>query len=74
MYSVPLFFTAVRQLSASSAGQRMIPGSLMGMIGSLGCGFIVRHTGKYYWLNAFTGLFGIFATTLLCSWSVDSPE
>lgn len=72
MYTVPLYFTAVRQMSASYAGAHLIPNAIIGMAGSLGCGFIVRQTGKYYWLNFFGGVFGIISAVLLSTWDVET--
>jgi hypothetical protein len=73
MYTVPLYFTAVRQMSASFAGAHLIPNAIIGMGGSLGCGFIVRHTGKYYWLTFFGSVFGIVSAVLLSAWDVNTP-
>ncbi|KAK8866078.1 hypothetical protein IAR55_001229 [Kwoniella newhampshirensis] len=74
LYSVPLFFTAVRQFSASNAGAHLIPNSIFGMVASLGSGFIVRHTKKYYWLNAFCAIFGIVGSILIATWDVKTSE
>lgn len=74
MYSVPLFFTAVMLMSASNAGRHLIPNSVLGSIGSLAVGFIVRATGKYYWLTFICGLFSIFSAVLLSRWDLDTPD
>jgi hypothetical protein len=73
MYSVPLYFTAVRQMSAARAGAHLIPNAVIGMLGSLGCGFVVRHTGKFYWLNFAGGLIGIISAILLTTWNTSTP-
>lgn len=74
MYSVPLYFTAVRLMSSEDAGAHLIPNSVLGSLGSLGTGFIVRATGRYYWLTFFCGSCSIVATLLLSSWSLDTSE
>ncbi|WWD17720.1 hypothetical protein CI109_102161 [Kwoniella shandongensis] len=74
LYSVPLYFTAVRQFSSSNAGAHLIPGSFVGMIGSLGSGFIVRHTKKYYWLNALLAAFGIVGAVMIATWDINTSE
>ena len=74
LYSVPLFFTAVRQMSASQAGQRLISNSILLIIGSLGCGHIVRSTGKYYTLTFIMGLIGISSCIWIATWSISTPE
>ncbi|WVR06002.1 hypothetical protein IAU60_003030 [Kwoniella sp. DSM 27419] len=74
LYSIPLFFTVVKQMSPSSAGAHMTPNSVLGMVGSLGCGFIVRHTHRYYWLNFWTGLMGVIGTILISTWTYQSSE
>ncbi|OCF33929.1 multidrug resistance protein fnx1 [Kwoniella heveanensis CBS 569] len=74
LYSIPLYFTVVRQMSSSLAGAHLMPNSIFGMIGSLGCGFIVRHTRKYYWLNFWTGLMGVIGTILISTWDKSTSE
>ncbi|ORY34297.1 transporter [Naematelia encephala] len=74
LYSVPLFLTAVRQMSSANAGGHMMPSSLAGTIGSIGVGFMVRHTGRYYWLTIWTGAAAILGTALMATWSVDTPD
>ncbi|TXT04389.1 hypothetical protein VHUM_04156 [Vanrija humicola] len=74
MYSVPLYFTAVRLMSSEDAGAHLIPNSVLGSFGSLATGFIVRATGRYYWLTIFCGSCSIVSTLLLSSWSLDTSE
>ena len=51
LYFAPIFFE-VQGLSASAAGARLIPPSIGAAVGSLGSGFVMRATGRYWWLNA----------------------
>jgi MFS family permease len=74
LYSVPLFFTAVKLMTAADAGVHLIPNSFLGSIGSLATGFIVRATGKYYWLTAFCGAFSIVSSILLAGWTRESAD
>jgi hypothetical protein len=74
MYSVPLYFTAVRLMTASVAGYHLIPNSVLGSLGSLGNGFLVRHTGKYYWLTFFCGCFAVISACMLSTWDLNSSE
>lgn len=74
LYSVPLYFTAVRQMSASNAGAHLIPNSFVGMMGSLGTGLIVRRTHKYYWLNTFCACFGVIGSFLISTWEFGTSE
>lgn len=52
LYYAPIYFQ-VRGLNATQAGARLIPMSIGASVGSLGSGFIMRATGKYYILNIF---------------------
>ncbi len=52
-------------MTASNAGRHLIPNSVIGITGSLACGFYVRHTGKYYWLNTIAGTLGLVSAILL---------
>lgn len=74
MYTVPLYYTAVRQMSASFAGAHLIPNAICGMVGSLVCGLIVRSTGKYYWLNFWCSVVGIISAVLLAGWDTMTPS
>ncbi|BEJ10924.1 hypothetical protein CspHIS471_0103460 [Cutaneotrichosporon sp. HIS471] len=74
MYSVPLFFMAVRLMSPSNAGAHLIPNSILGSLGSLGVGFAVRSTGRYYWLTVICGTFSILSSFLLSTWDEHTSE
>ncbi|KAF2802458.1 MFS general substrate transporter [Mytilinidion resinicola] len=50
-FYVPVYFQA-RGLSSSQAGARIIPTSVGAAVGSLGAGYIIKATGRYYILNA----------------------
>ncbi|KAI9816059.1 MAG: hypothetical protein M1827_002051 [Pycnora praestabilis] len=51
LFYVPLFYQAVDGLSATDAGVRLLPGIVAGVSGSLFAGFLMKWTGKYYWLT-----------------------
>ncbi|KAI9790591.1 MAG: hypothetical protein M1835_000881 [Candelina submexicana] len=53
----PIFFQ-IQGMSTTAAGARLIPQSLGSAVGSLGAGFIMNKTGRYYILNV--GVEGIF--------------
>jgi hypothetical protein len=74
LYSVPLFFIAVNLMSASSAGSHMIPNGFFAAGASLGSGFIVKATGRYYWLTFFSGLSAVVSVIMFSFWTQDSPE
>lgn len=74
MYSVPLFFQAVRLMSATEAGQHMVPNSVLGSVGSLVAGFVVRRTGRYWWLTVFCGSWAVVSALLLSTWDLDTSE
>lgn len=59
LYYIPLFFQAVDGHGAAGSGARLLPGIVAGVSGSLFGGYMMRRTGKYYWLT-------ITAYTLLC--------
>ncbi|OJJ56456.1 hypothetical protein ASPSYDRAFT_47739 [Aspergillus sydowii CBS 593.65] len=52
LFYLPLFFQAVDGVSATGAGLRLLPSILSGVSGSLFAGFVMKWTGKYYWLTA----------------------
>lgn len=69
-----MFYTAVNLMSASNAGNHMVPNAFFAAGASLGSGILVRMTGKYYWLTVLAGLSGVLSTVMLSFWSRESPE
>lgn len=69
IYNVPLYFTAVRMASSTNAGLHLLPHSVAISSGSLIAGYIMRHTGKLYWLTACSALLATSATVLITRWS-----
>ncbi|KAI9826606.1 MAG: hypothetical protein M1832_006202 [Thelocarpon impressellum] len=68
----PIYFQ-VKGLSTTQAGVRLMPQSLGSAVGSLGSGLIMRHTGRYWLLNAGTEAIFILSTALVCTFTLTSP-
>ncbi|KAM0334283.1 hypothetical protein ACHAQA_001305 [Verticillium albo-atrum] len=51
IFFVPLFFQAVQGASPTRAGALLVPPMIGSVVASLGAGFIIRHTGRYYVLT-----------------------
>lgn len=51
LFYIPLYFQAVDGVSATGAGLRLLPSIFAGVAGSLFAGFVMKWTGKYYWLT-----------------------
>jgi predicted MFS family arabinose efflux permease len=51
IYYIPLFFQAVDGYGAAASGVRLLPAILAGVSGSLLAGYIMKRSGKYYWLT-----------------------
>ncbi|KAL4998235.1 major facilitator superfamily domain-containing protein [Aspergillus recurvatus] len=51
LFYLPLYFQAMDGVSATVAGLRLLPSILAGVSGSLFAGFVMKWTGKYYWLT-----------------------
>ncbi|KAL1986767.1 hypothetical protein VTN96DRAFT_5632 [Rasamsonia emersonii] len=65
LFFLPLFFQAVDGVSATIAGVRLIPQVCAGVSGSLFAGFMMRWTGKFYWITVFAyGLLTVGLTTI----------
>ncbi|KAL6236271.1 hypothetical protein BDW75DRAFT_229601 [Aspergillus navahoensis] len=52
LFYLPLYFQAMDGVSATVAGLRLLPSIFAGVSGSLFAGFVMKWTGKYYWLTA----------------------
>ncbi|PWY91233.1 MFS general substrate transporter [Aspergillus heteromorphus CBS 117.55] len=74
LFYIPLYFQAVDGVSATVAGVRLLPSILAGVSGSLLSGYIMKWTGKFYWLTvaAYTGLTLGMTTIFLASGGVTS--
>ncbi|EXJ95187.1 hypothetical protein A1O1_00306 [Capronia coronata CBS 617.96] len=71
LYYVPLYLQ-VRGFSATAAGLRVIPFAVATSVGSLGSGYLMRLTGRYYWqLVAVMGVY-VLGAALLCTFQLDS--
>ncbi|KAH8423075.1 putative MFS multidrug transporter [Aspergillus melleus] len=51
LFYIPLYFQAVDGVSATASGLRLLPSILTGVSGSLFAGFMMKWTGKFYWLT-----------------------
>ncbi|CED84921.1 Predicted transporter (major facilitator superfamily) [Phaffia rhodozyma] len=75
LYNIPLFFTAVRLTSNAAAGAHLITNSASVCFGSLGAGWYMRHTGKYWKLQLIAALGPLFSTIVLATvWDYNTPE
>lgn len=74
LYNIPLFFTIVQQRSSSSSGAHLLPNSILIGAGSLFVGWIMRHTGKYWWLGVDCAVLIVVSSIGMCFWKKDSPE
>ncbi|KAL2822750.1 major facilitator superfamily domain-containing protein [Aspergillus cavernicola] len=52
LFYLPLYFQAMDGVSATGAGLRLLPSIMFGVSGSLFAGFVMKWTGKFYWLTA----------------------
>lgn len=50
-FYIPLYFQAVDHVTATGAGLRLIPGVVLGVLGSLHAGIYMQKTGHFYWLT-----------------------
>ncbi|KAE8150526.1 major facilitator superfamily domain-containing protein [Aspergillus avenaceus] len=58
LFYLPLYFQAVDGVSATVSGLRLLPSIVAGVSGSLFAGFVMKWTGRFYWLTvaAYTSL------------------
>lgn len=66
LYFVPVYFQA-RGYSATAAGARLIPASFGTAVGSLGSGYLMKRTGKYYWLSVAMMVDFVLAISLMAA-------
>lgn len=51
LFYLPLLYQAVNGASAVQSGLLLLPLTIFGVSASLGSGFFMRRTGRYYWLT-----------------------
>ena len=85
MYNVPLYYQVVLNLSAASAGLRLIPFSIGASAGSLTYGLAMAKTvestachgtheqGKYYWLGISCYAIQFIGTALIATFNTNTP-
>ena len=72
LFYLPVYFQ-VQGLSATAAGVRLIPQAIGTSIGSLGCGFIMRSSGRYRLLNAVAVSLQVISVGLICTLTFSTP-
>lgn len=51
LFFLPLLYQAVDGKSATQAGLLLLPSSVFATVSSLGAGYIMKRTGRYYWIT-----------------------
>ncbi|WVQ78349.1 hypothetical protein IAT38_000434 [Cryptococcus sp. DSM 104549] len=74
LYNIPLFFTIVQLRTSSVAGAHLLPNSILIGAGSLFVGWVMRRTGKYWWLGVGCAMAIVVTSVGMCFWTRDSPE
>ncbi|KAL8736708.1 MAG: hypothetical protein Q9166_000074 [cf. Caloplaca sp. 2 TL-2023] len=69
----PIYFQ-VKGLSTTAAGARLIPSSLGVGLGSVGCGLIMRWTGRYYYLSMCTQVIFLLSLAMYAAFQLDTPS
>lgn len=67
IFFAPLYFQVVNAFSATQSGALLVPGMLAGVSASLGGGWIIKRTGRFYWVTVSgygTLLFALLPLTL----------
>ncbi|KAG9254968.1 major facilitator superfamily [Emericellopsis atlantica] len=61
LFFVPLFFQAVLGASATRSGAYLVPAMVAVVIASVGGGWIIRRTERYYWITVLSMGLGLVA-------------
>jgi len=68
----PIYFQ-VQGLSATQAGERLIPLSLGMAVGSISTGLIMRGTGRYYFLSIIVIMVMVVSLAIISTFHLDTP-
>ncbi|KAH8113370.1 vacuolar amino acid permease [Phellopilus nigrolimitatus] len=74
LYNVPLYFSAVRLTSSKSAGLHLLPHSVAISTGSVFAGWVMRRTGKLYFLTLVSAAAATTATISICFWNSGTSQ
>ncbi|ETN39258.1 uncharacterized protein HMPREF1541_05481 [Cyphellophora europaea CBS 101466] len=74
LYYIPLYLESVRHLSPTAAGLRIIPIAATTSLGSLISGFVMKSTGRYYFLMLGTMAVYILGAALLSTLQTATPS
>ncbi|KAL9004655.1 MAG: hypothetical protein Q9188_002546 [Gyalolechia gomerana] len=69
----PIYFQ-VKGLSTTAAGARLTPSSIGLAIGSVGSGFIMRWTGRYYLLSVCSQVISLAALVIFATFQLNTPS
>ena len=73
LYYIPLYLQ-IRGLSALKAGLRLIPNAAALSCGSLGSGYIMRTTGRYYYLSCMFMSLLVLGSALYITLDLNTPD
>lgn len=65
VFFMALWFQAVAGKSASEAGLGLLPGIIGSVVGGVGGGFIMKKSGKYYWLSVITAVMMVIGNAFI---------
>ncbi|KAF8609296.1 vacuolar amino acid permease [Ceratobasidium sp. AG-I] len=74
LYNVPLYFSAVRLNSATDSGFHLLPNAIAVSCGSVFAGWLMRKTGKLYYLTLGSALGVLVSCILISTWSNSTAE
>jgi predicted MFS family arabinose efflux permease len=74
LYYTPLYLQATLSVTATEAGQRIIPLAVFTSVGSLLSGIFMRKTGKYYAYLAVCMAVFVLGAALLCTFNRTTPS
>jgi len=65
LFFIALFFQAALGMSATLSGFMFLPNTICGLLGSLGGGLIMKHTGRYYQITVTGYLLLLLGTVVM---------
>ncbi|KAG8715102.1 hypothetical protein FRC09_016923, partial [Ceratobasidium sp. 395] len=74
LYNVPLYFSAVRLKSAADSGLHLLPNAIAVSSGSVFAGWMMRKTGKLYYLTLASAFSMVVSSALISTWNDNTSE
>ena len=74
LFYMPIYFQAIKEMTPTQAGTRLMPISIGIAVGSIAVGMVMRAFGKYYWLSVVVLFLNFVSYGISAFLDLDTPD